>query len=106
MVGIGHVIQAQNLLHHVLDLVFFGGALAHYRELDLARREFANHEPALRARHERRATSLTRGKRRRDVLPEPHGFDADARRFKAVDHGPYLLRNFQQAPRKLHRCRR
>lgn len=43
--------------HHVLDLVFFSGTLAHYRELNLTRREFTNHEPALRARHERRATS-------------------------------------------------
>ena len=102
MVGMRHVIQAQNLLHHVLDLVFFGGALAHYRELDLARREFANHKPALRARHERRTTSLPRGKRRRDVLPEPYGFDADACRLKAINHGSYLLRDFQQALRKFH----
>ena len=86
MVGTWHRIEREQLAYHVLHLFLVGGARAHHRKLDLARREFPHAEIPLRAGDERRTARLARCERRSDVLPEPYRFDSHARGFEAIDH--------------------
>jgi len=94
MVGLGNLVELENLLDHVLNLLLISRTGTDNGKLDLPGGELPYIDSFAGARDKGSSASLARGKRTSNVIAEPNGFDADADRSETIDDSPHLVADF------------
>ena len=103
MIGFGSLLKSQDLLDHVLHLLFFSRPLTHYRHFYLAWRIFPHIKPTFRAGNQCRPTSLPRCKCSRNILSKPYCLNTHRNRIESCDNRSDLLGYLQKPVCKRHR---
>ncbi len=101
-VGVQASVQAEERLHHVLDLHLVGAARTDDRQLDLARRIFEDLHGRGKGAAQRRAARLAELERAVGVAMHEHALDGDLGGRVARDQLANLGVDLLQAPRELH----